>query len=151
MAGSGVERSTEEFMEEAVRAVRELDWVRNRETRPPMAVMALAVPGATLRPSLPIPYPRWGVRPEEQSMRLNSWIDPFREIPATPVHEITAATTLTTVRGSMPRESAKELETLTEAGEEEIQRRDAVWRWNRHHGGGHWAVSYTTAITRENS
>jgi hypothetical protein len=124
-------------MEEAVRAVRELDWVRNRETGLPMVVMALAVPGATLRPSLPIPYPRWGVRPEEQSMRLNSWIDPFREIPATPVHEITVAATLATVRGSVAKESMKELETLAKAREEEIQRRDAVWRWNRRHGGGH--------------
>jgi hypothetical protein len=138
-------------MEEAVRVVREMDWVCNRETRPPMVFMALAVPGATLRPSLLIPYPRWGVRPEEQSMRLNSWIDPFHEIPATPVHEITAAASLATVRGSVPKESAKELETLAMAREEEIQRRDAVWRWNRRHGGGHWAVSYTTTITRENS
>jgi hypothetical protein len=48
MAGRRAERSPEERMEEATRAVRELELVHAREARSPMTVMALAASG-TLR------------------------------------------------------------------------------------------------------
>jgi hypothetical protein len=135
MAGERAEHSPEQLMEEAARVVREMEWVRAREARPLMVIMALAAPGRQERPHLPIPYPRWGVRPEEQLVRFNSRIDPFHEIPATSIQEITAAATLATMRRS-PEAEAEELRVLAEAGEKESRRMDAVWRWNRRHGDG---------------
>jgi hypothetical protein len=61
-----------------------------------------------------------GVRPEVQLVRLSSQIDPFREIPAAPVQDVTAAATLASMRGSrIPTiDSAGELEVLVDVGEE---------------------------------
>jgi hypothetical protein len=124
MAGRRADSSPEELMEEAARMVQEMEWVRARETRPPMAIMALAAPGRQQRPHLPIPYPRWGVRPEEQLVRFNSRIDPFHEIPAMPVQEMTAVA----MRGS-PEAKAEELRLLAEAGEKERRREEEEGMW----------------------
>jgi hypothetical protein len=128
MAGRRADSSPEELMEEAAQMVQEMEWVRARETRPPMAIMALAAPGRQQRPHLPIPYPRWGVRPEEQLVRFNSRIDPFHEIPAMPVQEMTAAATLVAMRGS-PEAKAEELRLLAEAGEKERRREEEGMRF----------------------
>jgi hypothetical protein len=58
-----------------------MEWVRAREARSLMAVMASVIPRRQERTHLPILYPRWRVRPKEQLVRFNSWIDPICEIP----------------------------------------------------------------------
>jgi hypothetical protein len=68
------------------------------------------------------------VRPEEQLVRFNSRIDPFHEIPAMPVQEMTAAVTLVAMRGS-PEAKAKELRLLAEAGEKERRREEEGMRF----------------------
>jgi hypothetical protein len=126
--------AAEELLEEVNREMRRSAWVRERASRPPMAVMALGVPGGRDPPQqLPIPYPRWGVRPEEQLVRFNSRIDPLRSIPPAQVQEISAAVSLTRLRTS---EVERSLQVLAAAGDLVVEPEEAKWRWNRHHGDG---------------
>jgi hypothetical protein len=126
--------AAEELLEEVNREMRRSAWVRERASRPPMAVMALGVPGGRDPPQqLPIPYPRWGVRPEEQLVRFNSRIDPLRSIPPAQVQEISAAVTLTRLQIS---EAERNLQVLAEAGDLVVESKETRWRWNRHHGDG---------------
>jgi hypothetical protein len=66
----------QELLEEANREVRRMEWLAERERPPTRVVMVLGA----LRPQMlpPIPYPRWGVRPEEQLVRFNHRIDPMQ-------------------------------------------------------------------------
>jgi hypothetical protein len=51
--------AAKELLEEVNREMRRSAWVPERVSRPPMAVMALGVPGGGKPPQhLPIPYPR---------------------------------------------------------------------------------------------
>jgi hypothetical protein len=105
----------EELLEEVNREMRRSAWVWERATRPPMAVMALGVPGGRDPPQqLPIPYPRWGVRPEEQLVRFNPRINPLRSIPPAQIQEISAAVTLTRLQTS---DVERNLQVLADAGD----------------------------------
>jgi hypothetical protein len=84
--------SAQELLEEANREVRRMEWLAEREQPPTRVVMALGAPWPQVLP--PIPYPRWGVRPEEQLVRFNHRIDLMQRIPPAPVQDVTAATTL---------------------------------------------------------
>jgi hypothetical protein len=78
-AMQGERKSAEELLEEANREVRRTAWLAERERRPVRVIMALGVPGRERAPVLPLtPYPRWGVRPEEQLVRFNHRIDPMQ-------------------------------------------------------------------------
>jgi hypothetical protein len=93
MQGEG--KSAEELLEEANREVRSTGWLAERERRLVRVIMVLGVPGKERAPVLPpTPYPRWGVRPEEQLVRFNHRINPMQRISPAPVQDVTAAATL---------------------------------------------------------
>jgi hypothetical protein len=124
----------EELLEDVNREMRRSAWVRERATRPPMVVMALGASGGRDPPQhLPIPYPRWGVRPEEQLVWFNPRIDPLRSIPPAQIQEISAVVTLTRLQTS---EVERNLQVLADAGDLVIELEEARWNRNRHRGDG---------------
>jgi hypothetical protein len=92
------------------------------ERGPSRVIMALGVPGRERAPVLPpTPYPRWGVRPEEQMVRFNHRIDPMQRIPLAPIQDVTAAATLARLHRD-PKVLAKDqLQILAEASETCLQ------------------------------
>jgi hypothetical protein len=130
MQGEG--KSAEELLEEANREVRHMAWLAERERRPVRVIMALGVPGRDRAPVLPpTPYPRWGVRPEEQLVRFNHRIDPVQRIPPAPIQDVTAAATLARLRREKEADAEDQLQILAEASLQEEEK----WRWNRHGNG----------------
>jgi hypothetical protein len=128
----GGRRSAQELLEEANREVRRMEWLAERERPPDRVVMALGAPRPQMLP--PVPYPRWGVRPEDQLVRFNHRIDPMQRIPPAPVQDVTAAETLARLRQDAEVEAEGQLLVLAEAGEYCFRRGEEVW--NRRHGSG---------------
>jgi hypothetical protein len=130
MQGEG--KSAEELLEEANREVRGAAWLAERERRPARVIMALGVPRRERGPVLPpTPYPRWGVRPEEQLVRFNHRIDPMQRIPPAPVQDVTAAATLARLHEEQEAIAEDQLLILADASLQEEEK----WRWNRHGNG----------------
>jgi hypothetical protein len=130
MQGEG--KSAEELLEEANREVRSTAWLAERERRPVRVIMELGVPGRERAPVLPpMPYPRWGVRPEEQLVRFNHRIDPMQRIPPAPIQDVTVAVTLARLHRVQEADAEDQLQVLVEASLQEEEK----WRWNRHGNG----------------
>jgi hypothetical protein len=127
----GERRSAQELLEEANREVRRMEWLAERERAPARVVMALGAPRAQMLP--PVPYPRWGIRPEEQLVRFNHRIDPMQRIPPAPVQDVTAAATLARLRQDAEVEAEDRLLVLAEAGDQCVRRGE---EWNHRHGSG---------------
>jgi hypothetical protein len=128
----GGRRSAQELLEEANREVRRMEWLAERERPPDWVVMALGAPRPQMLP--PVPYPRWGVGPEDQLARFNHRIDLMQRIPPAPVEDVTAATTLARLRQDAEGVAVGQLLVLAEAGEHCFKRGEEVW--NRRHGSG---------------
>jgi hypothetical protein len=128
----GERRSAQELLEEANREVRRLEWLAERERPPSRVGMALGAPRPQMPP--PIPYPRWGVRPEDQLVRFNRRIDPMQRILPAPVQDVTAAATLARLRQDAEVEAEGQLQILAEAGEHCYRREEEGW--NHRHGNG---------------
>jgi hypothetical protein len=98
--------------------------------------MALGVPGRERAPVLPpTPYPRWGVRPEEQLVRFNHQIDPMQRIPPAPIQDVTAAATLARLHRDPEVVAEDQLQILAEVSETWVLQEEGKWRWNRHGNG----------------
>jgi hypothetical protein len=131
-AMQGERKSAEELLEEVNREVRRTAWLAERERRPVRVIMALGVPGRELALVLPpTPYPRWGVRPEEQLVRFNHRIDPMQRIPPAPIQDVTAAATLARLHREQEADAEDQLQILADASLQEEEK----WRWN-YHGNG---------------
>jgi hypothetical protein len=128
----GERRSAHDLLEEANREVRRMEWLAERERPPTRVVMALGAPRPQMLP--PVPYPRWGVRPEEQLVRFNHRIDPMQRIPPAPVQDVTAAATLARLRQDAELEAENQLQILAEEGAHCSRREEEGW--NRRHGNG---------------
>jgi hypothetical protein len=134
MQGEG--KSVEELLEEANREVRRMAWLAVRERRPSRVIMALGVPGRERAPVFPpTPYPRWGVRPEEQLVRFNHRIDPMQRIPLAPIQDVTVAVTLARLHRDPEVVAEDQLQILVEASETWVLQGEGKWRWNRHGNG----------------
>jgi hypothetical protein len=128
----GERRSAQELLEEANREVRRMEWLAERERPPARVVMALGAPRPQVLP--PVPYPRWGIRPEDQLVRFNHRIDPMQRIPPAPVQDVTAAATLARLRQDAEVEAESQLLVLAEAGDHCVRRGEEMW--NHRHGNG---------------
>jgi hypothetical protein len=128
----GKRRSAQELLEEVNREVRRLEWLAERERPPVQVVMALGAPRPQMLP--PVPYLRWGVRPEDQLVRFNHRIDPMQRIPPAPVQDVTAAATLARLRLDAEVEAESQLLVLAEKGAHCSSREEEGW--NRRHGNG---------------
>jgi hypothetical protein len=131
-AMEGERRSTQELLEEANRVVRHMEWLAERERPPARVVMALGAPRPQMLP--PIPYPRWGVRSEEQLVRFNHQIDLMQRILPAPVQDVTAAAMLARLRQDAELEAEDQLRILADAGVHCSRREEEGW--NRRHGNG---------------
>jgi hypothetical protein len=134
MQGEG--KSVEELLEEANREVRRMAWLAVRERRPSRVIMALGVPGRERAPVFPpTPYPRWGVRPEEQLVRFNHRIDPMQRIPPAPIQDVTAVAMLARLHRDPEVVAEDQLQILAEVSETWVLQEKGKWRWNLHGNG----------------